>query len=108
MDSSEAFDSLAVEVSQDLDLVRRILAEHPGEGTSCRACRVPPGRPPIPAKCGPRSLALAALKVRVLTETRDAVAADELLVVDFIACGGIPDDDDLSALLGAWRDECHR
>jgi hypothetical protein len=64
----DPFSTFAAEMSTNLSLITRLLAEHPAEGERCPGCPVPPGRPPITTPCSVRSLAIMALKIRAERE----------------------------------------
>ena len=65
--ATDQFSAFAAELSTDLTLITRLLAEHPPEGR-CTGCRLPSALAAIPAPCGVRNVAALALHIRAAHE----------------------------------------
>lgn len=66
--SHDPFSDFAAELSRDLPLITRLLAEHPADGP-CTGCRLPGAGPAIVAPCGVRNVATLALSIRAAAES---------------------------------------
>ncbi len=62
-DRIDPFTSFAAELSTNLPLIIRLLAEHPAEGP-CTGCRLPGPQGAPAAPCGVRNVATLALSIR--------------------------------------------
>ena len=80
----DPFSTFAAELSHNLPLIERLLAEHPPD-SPCRGCVLPGPQAAPQGPCGPRSVALLALRIRA----ERAVAADDPSVM-------------LAARIGEW------
>ena len=63
------FSTFAAELSRNLQLVTRLLAEHPATG-DCTGCRLPGARVAVKAPCGVRAVAALALAIRASDEAQ--------------------------------------
>ncbi len=61
--ADDPFTTFAAELSHNLPLIRRLLAEHPASGP-CTGCRLPGPQGAPAAPCGVRQVAALALKIR--------------------------------------------
>ena len=61
--ADDPFSMFAAELSHNLPLITRLLAEHPGEGF-CTGCRLPSPQRAVQAPCGVRNVAVLALRLR--------------------------------------------
>jgi hypothetical protein len=92
--ADDPFSTFAEELSRNLPLITRLLAEHPAEGP-CTGCRLPGPTGAPQAPCAVRTVALLALQIRVLQETEAAEDADAA-PIDHPGAGGDPADDSAS------------
>jgi hypothetical protein len=63
------FSMFAAELSRNLALVTRLLAEHPATG-DCTGCRLPGARVAVKAPCGVHAVAALALAIRAAEESQ--------------------------------------
>ena len=67
--ADDPFSTFAAELSRDLQLVTRLLADHPATG-DCTGCRLPGAGVAIKAPCGVRAVAALALAIRAAEEAQ--------------------------------------
>ena len=65
----DPFSTFAAELSRNLPLITRLLAEHPATGL-CYGCRLPGSRAVPNAPCGVHNVAVLALSIRAARERR--------------------------------------
>jgi hypothetical protein len=69
MTDADPFTAFAAELSRNLPLITRLLAEHPASGP-CTGCRLPGPQGAPSAPCGVRNVAALALTIRSARERR--------------------------------------
>ena len=67
--ADDPFTTFAAELSRNLPLITRLLAEHPPTGP-CTGCRLPGPQGAPTAPCGVRNVAVLALSIRSARERR--------------------------------------